>query len=77
MKRSTLRNIAGTVMWFFAGMFLWSYAYTLMVKREEKQSEEGGFPLEVDDIKRYSAAITTGMVTAIVLLIVILILLVF
>ncbi len=62
MKRSTLRNIAGTVMWFFAGMFLWEYAIKLMVEREERQSRDGGFPVETDDIRRYSDAIYAGMI---------------
>jgi hypothetical protein len=67
MKRSTLRNIAGTVMWFFAGMFLWEYAIKLMVEREERQSRDGGFPVETDDIRRYSDAIYAGMIFDIIL----------
>jgi hypothetical protein len=67
MKRSTLRNIAGTVMWFFAGMFLWEYAIKLMVEREERQSRDGGFPIETDDIRRYSDAIYAGMIFDIIL----------
>lgn len=34
MKRKDWRNLAGTVMWFFAGMALWGYALTLMERRE-------------------------------------------
>ncbi len=67
MKRSTLRNIAGTVMWFFAGMFLWEYAIKLMVEREERQSRDGGFPVETDDIRRYSDAIYAGMIFDLIL----------
>lgn len=67
MKRSTLRNIAGTVMWFFAGMFLWEYAIKLMIEREERQSRDGGFPVETDDIRRYSDAIYAGMIFDIIL----------
>lgn len=67
MKRSTLRNIAGTVMWFFAGMFLWEYAIKLMVEREERQSRDGGFPIETDDIRRYSDAIYAGTIFDIIL----------
>ena len=67
MKRSTLGNIAGTVMWFFAGMFLWEYAIKLMVEREERQSRDGGFPIETDDIRRYSDAIYAGMIFDIIL----------
>ena len=36
MKRKNWRNLAGTVMWFFAGMALWGYALTLMERREER-----------------------------------------
>lgn len=70
MKRKTLRNIAGTIMWFFAGMFLWGHALTLMERREEKQAQEGNFPLEADDIRRYSIAIYCGILTDIILLII-------
>ena len=65
MKRRDIRNIAGTIMWFFGGMFLWGYALTLMERREERQAREGNFPLEEDDIRRYSIAIYAGMVAAI------------
>ena len=67
MKRSALRNIAGTVMWFFAGMFLWEYAIKLMVEREERQSRDGGFPIETDDIRRYSDAIYAGTIFDLIL----------
>lgn len=63
MKRKNWRNLAGTVMWFFAGMALWGYALTLMERREEKQAREGHFPLESDDIRRYSIAIFAGILT--------------
>ena len=67
MQRKDWRNLAGTVMWFFAGMFLWSYAFTLMERREEKQAREGHFPLESDDIRRYSIAICSGILAYILL----------
>ena len=67
MKRKDWKNLAGTVMWFFAGMALWGYALTLMERREEKQAREGHFPLESDDIRRYSIAIFAGILTDILL----------
>ena len=67
MKRKDWRNLAGTVMWFFAGMALWGYALTLMERREEKQAREGHFPLESDDIGRYSIAIFAGILADILL----------
>ena len=67
MKRKDGRNLAGTVMWFFAGMFLCGYAFTLMERREEKQAREGHFPLESDDIRRYSIAIFAGILAYILL----------
>lgn len=67
MKKKDWRNIAGTIMWFFGGMVLWGYALTLMERREEKQAGEGHFPLETDDIRRYSIAIFAGMLADVVI----------
>ena len=60
MENSKKRNLLGLVGWFFAGLVINIIAFVPMVLREKKQSKEGGFPLEWDDIIRYGAAIIIG-----------------
>ncbi len=60
MYNESKRNMIGCVAWFLAGVLINVLALVPMVWREKKQAEDGGFPLEKDDIMRYGFCILVG-----------------
>ena len=60
MYNESKRNIIGCMAWFMAGLLIGVLALVPMVWREHKQSKDGGFPIEKDDIMRYCFCIIFG-----------------
>lgn len=70
MDKATKRNIIGSIICFLLSVFLGGIAIHIMMVREVKQSEQGGFPIEVDDILRYSFIGTCGYLCNVTLIII-------
>lgn len=56
----TKRNYQGLVCWFAVACAISLLALIPMTLREKKQSKQGGFPIEWEDIAFYTFAILCG-----------------
>ena len=66
MNRTKQRNIIGSIICFFFCLIFGGLGLMVFMLREIYQSSKYGFPIEVDDIKRYS--IIGGVASAIELI---------
>lgn len=57
---SEQRNRIGFISVLLLATILNGFAYPIVYLREYLQSKHGGFPLEIDDLKRYSVATIIG-----------------
>lgn len=60
MDKIKKRNLIGFIGWLAVSLVINILAFVPMILREKKQSKDGGFPLEWDDIIRYGIAILIG-----------------
>ncbi len=60
MDTSEKRNKQGTWVAFALGLLLSGLGVIIMQQREVIQSNKGGFPLEVDDVLRYTKFASIG-----------------
>lgn len=72
-KRTTVkqRNILGCIVAFLLSCLLNVFGIAIMVYREYHQSMKGGFPIEWDDIKRYTWSGLLGAVVNVLLIVLI------
>ena len=66
MERSKMRNITGCIVAFALGLLLSGIGTIIMVLREVWQSNRYGFPVETDDVVRYSVVSSAGSVAGLV-----------
>lgn len=69
MTNELKRNIWGSVICFLLCTLFGCFGIAFMVVREVKQSDNGGFEVEKDDLVRYCFAGFLGYVVNVVLLI--------
>ena len=69
MNKSVKRNIIGSVICFALSVLFGGLGIAVMMLREAWQSTKYGFPIEKDDIVRYSIVGAVGGIVNIVLLI--------
>ena len=60
MDKKTKRNIIGSIICFFLSLLLGGIGIAIMMYREVLQSNKGDFPIEKDDIIRYSVVGAVG-----------------
>lgn len=71
MDKKTKRNIIGSIVCFVLSLLLGGIGIAVMMLREVYQSKKYGFPIEQDDIVRYSIIGAVGGIAHDVLIIVI------
>lgn len=69
MTNEQKRNIWGSVICFLLCAVAGCFGLAFMVVREVKQSDKGGFPVEKDDLMRYSFFACIGYMVNVVLII--------
>ena len=72
MNKTTKRNIIGSIICFFLSLLLGGIGIAVMMFREVYQSNKYGFPVEKDDIIRYSALGALGYACPVCVLIIVL-----
>ena len=71
MTNAQKRNVWGMVVCFVLCALSGCFGLAAMMCREVEQSDKGGFPVEKDDIIRYSIVGCVGYIVNVVLLIVV------
>lgn len=56
MNNSETRNKQGAWIAFVLGLLFSGLGVCIMVAREQTQASKGGFPVEIDDVLRYTQA---------------------
>ena len=72
MNKKTKRNIIGSIICFFLSLLFGGIGIAVMMFREVYQSNKYGFPVEKDDIIRYSAIGALGYACQVCVLIIVL-----
>ena len=70
---SKKRDKYGTLLAFVLGLLFNVFGVIFMVWRELRQSKKGGFPVETDDVVRYSLTSAVGGIFNLTILLIILI----
>jgi hypothetical protein len=70
MNKTAKRNLIGGIVCFILSVLLGGIGITIMMVREGRQSQKYGFPIEEDDILRYSFIGACGYICNAALLII-------
>lgn len=70
MNRTQKRNLIGSIVCFILSLLLGGIAISIMMIREVRQSEKYDFPIEKDDILRYSFVGACGYICNVALIII-------